>query len=132
TSLTSSNSKHTLRVTNSGLGHCIVGDATGGKDAAYGLFGMGSAGAGVAGGTRGDGPGVRAYAEPGARGPALQVLILEATNSSPTVSVLGIGTGHGIYAHISNSGNPNQAILGRTDGLGSAVMASVLNAQSQA
>jgi hypothetical protein len=132
TSLTSSNSKHTLRVTNSGLGHCIVGDASNRNGAAYGVFGMGSGGAGVAGGTRGDGPGVRAYSEPGARGPALQALTLEAQNSSPSISVLGVGTGHGVYAHISNTSNPNQAIFGRTDGVGNAVMASVLNAQSQA
>jgi hypothetical protein len=132
TSLTSSNSKHTLRVTNSGLGHCIVGDASNRNAAAYGVFGMGSGGAGVAGGTRGDGPGVRAYSEPGARGPALQALTLDANNSSPSIAVLGVGTGHGVYAHISNASNPNQAILGRTDGLGNAVLASVLNAQSQA
>ena len=132
TSLTSSNSKHTLRVTNSGLGHCIVGDASNRNGAAYGVFGMGSSGAGVAGGTRGDGPGVRAYSEPGARGPAIQALTLDAHNSSPSISVLGVGTGHGVYSHISNSSNPNQAIFGRTDGLGNAVMASVLNAQSQA
>src|SRR5436190_10447032 len=132
TSLTSSNSKHTLRVTNSGLGHCIVGDASNRNGAAYGVFGMGSNGAGVAGGTRGDGPGVRAYSEPGARGPAIQALTLDAHNSSPSIPVLGVGTGHGVYSHISNSSNPNQAIFGRTDGLGNAVMASILNAQSQA
>ena len=46
--------------------------------------------------------------------------------------MLGVGTGHGVYSHISNSSNPNQAIFGRTDGLGNTVMASILNAQSQA
>jgi hypothetical protein len=132
TSLSSSNAKHTLRVSNSGLGHCIVGDANNRNGDGYGVFGMGMGGAGVAGGTRGDGPGVRAYSEPGARGPALQALTLDAHNASPTIAVLGVGAGHGVYAHITNASNANRAIFGRTDGLGHAVMASVMNAQSQA
>ena len=132
TSITSSNAQSTLHVKNAGVGHGIVGDASNPSGHGYGVFGTGDGGAGVAGGTRGAGPGVRAYAEPGASGPALQALTLEAHNSSPTISALQVGAGHGIYAHIENASNPSRALFGRTEGVGNAVLASVLNPQSVA
>src|SRR5439155_14187659 len=98
----------------------------------YGVFGTGDGGAGVAGGTRGEGPGVRAYAEPGAAGSALQALTLEGQNASPTISAHQIGRGHGVYSHIENETNTNRALYGRTTGVGHAVMGSIVNAQSAA
>jgi hypothetical protein len=130
TLLTSSNSKSTLQVTNAGLGHGVVGNVSNRNGRGYGVFGTGDAGAGVAGGTRGNGPGVRAYAEPGAGGSALQALTLEANNSSPTISAHQVGTGHGLYSHIENASNASRALYGRTGGIGHAVFASIVNAQS--
>ena len=94
------------------------------------MFGTGDGGAGVAGGTRGSGPGVRAYAEPGARGSALQALTLEANNSSPTIEAHQVGTGHGVYSHIENASNAGRALYGRTGGTGHAVLASIVNTRS--
>jgi hypothetical protein len=130
TVLTSSNAKSTLHVKNAGLGHGLVGDATNNNGSGYGVFGRGGKGAGVAGGTRGDGPGVRAYAEPGAGGSALEALTLEGHNASPTVSAHQIGTGHGLYSHIENASNAGRAVYARTIGVGHAVLGSILNAQS--
>ncbi|MDQ1510394.1 MAG: hypothetical protein QOG50_2238 [Actinomycetota bacterium] len=132
TSLTSSNTKSTLLVTNAGGGHGVVGDASTRDGRGYGVFGTGDGGAGVAGGTRGDGPGVRAYAEPGAAGSALQALTLEGSNSSPTISAHQIGTGDGLYSHIENASNASHALNGRTVGVGHAVLGSIVNAQSAA
>ena len=96
------------------------------------MFGTGDRGAGVAGGTRGDGPGVRAYAEPGAGGSALQALTLEAHNAAPTISSHQVGTGHGVFSHIENARNASRALYGRTAGVGHAVLGSIVNAQSAA
>lgn len=130
TVLASSNAKSTLSVKNAGLGHGIVGNATNQNGSGYGVFGTGGKGAGVAGGTRGDGPGVRAYVEPGAGGSALEALTLEGNNASPTISAHQIGTGHGVYSHIENASNASRAVYGRTIGVGHAVMGSILNEQS--
>jgi hypothetical protein len=132
TSLTSSNTKFTLQVSNTGLGHGIVGNASNRDGRGYGVFGTGDGGAGVAGGTRGEGPGVRAYAEPGAGGSALQALTLEGQNGSPTISAHQIGRGHGVYSHIENETNASRALYGSTSGVGHAVMGSIVNAQSAA
>lgn len=132
TGLSSSNTESTLTVKNAGLGHGVVGDASNPNGSGYGVFGTGGKGAGVAGGTRGNGPGVRAYAEPGAGGSALQALTLEGNNSSPTISAHQIGVGHGVYSHIENASNASRALYGRTAGVGHAVLGSILNAQSAA
>jgi hypothetical protein len=132
TGLNSSNGKSTLHVKNTGLGHGIFGDATNANGRGYGVFGTGDKGAGVAGGTRGDGPGVRAYAEPGAGGSALQALTLEGSNTSPTISAHQVGNGHAVFAHIENAGNPSRALYGRTAGVGHAVLGVIVNGQSAA
>jgi hypothetical protein len=46
TTLTSSNSKSTLQVTNAGLGHGVVGNVSNPNGRGYGVFGTGDAGAG--------------------------------------------------------------------------------------
>lgn len=132
TGLTSSNSKFSLHVKNGGLGHAIVGEATNADGSGFGVVGTGIGGAGVVGGTKGDGPGVRAYVQPGARGSALQAVTLEPANSSPTVMALQGGTGHGVYSHIENESNASRAVFGRTIGTGHAVLASVVNTKSNA
>jgi hypothetical protein len=131
TGLSSSNTKSTLHVKNAGIGHGIVGDATNADGSGYGVFGTGDKGAGVAGGTRGSGPGVRAYAQPGAGGSAIQALTLEGSNTSPTISAHQVGMGHGVYSHIENAANAGRALYGRTTGVGHAVLGSILNAQSE-
>ena len=130
TGLTSSNAKFALQVKSTGLGHGIIGDASSATGRGYGVFGTGDRGAGVAGGTRGDGPGVRAYAEPGAGGSALEALTLEGGNASPTISAHQIGTGAGVFSHIENAANPNRALYGRTIGVGHAILGEVLNTAS--
>jgi len=100
TGLSSSNAKFSLHVRNSGLGHGIVGEAVNSDANGFGVVGTGIGGAGVVGGTKGDGPGVRAYVQPGARGSALQAVTLEPNCSSPTVMALQGGVGHGLYSHI--------------------------------
>jgi hypothetical protein len=132
TALTSSNTKSTLAVKNTGVGHGIVGDASNPDGRGYGVFGTGDGGAGVAGGTRGDGPGVRAYAAPGARGSALQALTLEAHNAEPTISSHQVGTGHGVYTHIENATNASRALYARTAGIGHALLGTIVNEQSAA
>ena len=131
TGLSSSNTKSTLHIKNAGLGHGIVGDASNANGRGYGVFGTGDKGAGVAGGTRGDGPGVRAYVEPGAGGSAIEALTLEGSNASPTISAHQVGMGHGVYSHIENATNPSRALYGRTAGTGHAVLGSILNEQSE-
>jgi len=130
TGLSSSSTKSTLHVKNTGIGHGVVGDASNANGGGYGVFGTGDRGAGVAGGTRGDGPGVRAYVEPGAGGSAIQALTLEGSNTSPTISAHQIGMGHGVYSHIENETSAARAVYGRTIGMGHAVLGSIVNAQS--
>jgi len=132
TALTSTNAKSTLAVKNTGVGHGIVGDASNPDGRGYGVFGTGDGGAGVAGGTRGDGPGVRAYAAPGARGPALQALTLEAHNAEPTIESHQVGAGHGLYTHIENASNASRALYARTAGIGHALLGAIVNEQSAA
>jgi hypothetical protein len=130
TGLSSSNAKFSLHVRNPGLGHGIVGEATNADGNGFGVVGTGIGGAGVVGGTKGDGPGVRAYVQPGARGSALQAVTLEPNCSSPTVEALQGGTGHGVYSHIENAKNASRAVYARTVGTGHAILALVVNAQS--
>jgi hypothetical protein len=132
TGLTSANSKSALYVKSTGLGSGIIADATSATGRGYGVLGTGDRGAGVAGGTRGNGPGVRAYAEPGAGGSALEALTLEGGNSSPTISAHQIGTGAGVFSHVENAANPSQALYARTIGVGNAVFGLVANAESRA
>ncbi|HTK16337.1 MAG TPA: hypothetical protein VL769_08100 [Acidimicrobiia bacterium] len=132
TGLTSANAKSALSVKSTGLGSGIIADATSATGRGYGVLGTGDRGAGVAGGTRGDGPGVRAYAEPGAGGSALEALTLEGGNASPTISAHQIGTGAGVFSHIENAANPSHAVYGRTIGVGNAVLGLVLNTESPA
>ena len=132
TGLTSSNGKFGLHVKNSGLGNGIEGEATNVDGSGFGVVGTGVGGAGVVGGTKGDGPGVRAYVQPGARGSALQAVTLEPSSSSPTVMALQGGTGNGVYAYIANANNARQAVYARTIGTGHAMLALVENAQSRA
>ena len=132
TGLSSTNGKYSLHVTNAGLGDAIVGDVTKSTGHSSGVVGTSIGGAGVAGSTRGDGPGVRAYVFPGARGSALQARTDESDNSAPTVVASQGGTGHGVYAHIENVKNASRAVYARTMGTGQAVLALVTNAQSSA
>jgi len=125
TGLTSSNGKFSLHVKNSGFGHGIVGSG-------FGVLGTGVGGAGVVGGTKGDGPGVRAYVQPGAGGSALQAVTLEPNCSSPTVMVLQGGTGQGLFSRIENANNASRAVYARTVGTGHALLASVVNERSRA
>jgi hypothetical protein len=131
TGLSSSNAKFSLHVRNSGLGHGIVGEAVNADANGFGVVGTGISGAGVVGGTKGDGPGVRAYVQPGARGSALQAVTLEPNCSSPTVMALQGGVGHGVYSHIENANNASRAVYARTIGTGHALLALVVNAQSR-
>jgi hypothetical protein len=132
TGLTSANPKSALYVKSTGLGSGIIADATSATGRGYGVLGTGDRGAGVAGGTRGDGPGVRAYAEPGAGGSALEALTLEGGNSSPTISAHQIGTGPAVFSHIENAASPSHALYGRTIGVGNAVLGLVVNSESPA
>jgi hypothetical protein len=132
TGLTSSSTKSTLLVKNTGIGHGIVADASNANGRGYGVFGTGDKGAGVVGATRGDGPGVRAYAEPGAGGSAVQALTFEASNQQPTISSHQVGMGHAVFAHIEKADNASRALYGRTSGVGHAVLGAIVNAQSPA
>ena len=132
TGLTSTNAKVGLHVKNAGLGNAILGEARSGDGGGFGVVGTGVDGAGVVGGTYGDGPGVRAHAQPGAGGSALEALTFEPDNASATVLAFQNGTGHGVYSQIGNQANPNGAVFGRTVGTGHAVLASVVNANNGA
>src|SRR5439155_57890 len=55
TGLSSTNAKFSLHVRNPGLGHGIVGEATNADANGFGVVGTGIGGAGVVGGTKGDG-----------------------------------------------------------------------------
>jgi hypothetical protein len=132
TGLTSSTATFSLRVKNGGSGHAIVGEATSADGSGSGVVGTGVGGAGVVGGTKGDGPGVRAYVQPGGKGPALQAVTLESSNSAPTITVFQAGTGHGLYSLIANETSDSRAVYGRTEGTGHAVLASVVNPKSSA
>ena len=130
TALTSSNSKSSFHVTNTGLGDAIVGDATDADGRSAGVVGTGIDGAGVVGATRGDGPGVRATVLVGARGNAVQAATTEPNNSAATVAATQAGTGPGVYAHIINEINPSGAVFARTVGTGNALLASVENSST--
>ena len=131
TAVTSSNATVSLRVDNAGLGDAIVGEVTNDTSARSGVVGNGINGAGVLGATRGDGPGVRAVVEPGARGPALHASTAEPFNAAPTISAAQSGTGHGLYSHIENPTNAARAVHARTVGTGHAVLADVANARNR-
>lgn len=130
TGVTSSNATVSLRVSNAGLGDAIVGEVTNDTSAGNGVVGNGINGAGVVGATRGNGPGVRAVVEPGARGSALHASTEEPFNAAPTMSAAQAGTGHGVYSHIENPANAARAVYARTVGTGHAVLADVANANN--
>ena len=121
-----------VHVTYTGPGDAIVGEAAKPGGTGCGIRGLAAGGAGVSGTTRGDGPGVRADVDRGARGSALLAFTGERVNSAPTAEVRQWGFGDGVYAHIENADSAGRAIFGRTVGTGIAMVASVANERSAA